>query len=54
MDFASRDHYRHVIEKIAKSSSKSEEEIARLALSISKESAALNGKDDRLLMWDIS
>ncbi len=47
MDFTSRDHYRHVIEKIAKDSSLSEEETARLAVKLSKEAAVLNGADDR-------
>ncbi|MDZ7625925.1 MAG: hypothetical protein U5J96_15955 [Ignavibacteriaceae bacterium] len=47
MDFATRDRYRHVIEKIAKNSSLSEEEAAQLAIRLSQEGAALNGDTDR-------
>jgi cellobiose phosphorylase len=47
MDFTTRDRYRHVIEKIAKNSSISEEEAAQLAIRLSQESAALKGIDDR-------
>jgi len=47
MDFSTRDRYRHVIEKIAKSSSLSEEEIAQLAIRLSQESITLNGIDAR-------
>ncbi|MEO7176597.1 MAG: cyclic beta 1-2 glucan synthetase, partial [Saprospiraceae bacterium] len=39
MDFHTRDHYRHVVEKIAKNSDLSEEEIARMAISHSAENA---------------
>ncbi len=47
MDFTTRDRYRHVIEKIAKNSSLSEEEAAQLAVRLSQEGAALNGTSDR-------
>jgi cellobiose phosphorylase len=47
MDFATRDQYRHIIEKIAKNSSLSEEEVAQLAIRLSQEGAALNGNTDR-------
>ncbi|MGE5848131.1 MAG: cyclic beta 1-2 glucan synthetase, partial [Ignavibacteria bacterium] len=47
MDFATRDRYRHVIEKSAKNSSLSEEEAAQLAIRLSQEGAALNGATDR-------
>lgn len=36
MDFTTRDHYRHVVEKIARYSSTSEEEVARLAIQLAK------------------
>ena len=39
MDFATRDHYRHVIEKIAKSSPYSESEVARKAIQLAHPSA---------------
>ncbi len=47
MDFSTRDHYRHVIEKIAKKCSFSEIEIARRTLELAKKGAELNGPDDR-------
>jgi len=47
MDFATRDRYRHVAERIAKTSRLSEEEVARLAVRLSEESAAQRGNDDR-------
>ena len=47
MDFATRDRYRHVIEKIAKNSSLSEEDTAQIAIRLSHEGAALNGDTDR-------
>jgi len=47
MDFTSRDRYRHVIEKISKNSSQSEEEVAQFAIGLSQEGAALNGAADR-------
>jgi len=37
MDFITRDHYRHVVEKIARYSSQSEEEVARLVIGLAKE-----------------
>jgi len=40
MDFATRDSYRHVVEKIAKSSSLSEGEVARKAIQLAQERAA--------------
>lgn len=40
MDFTTRDHYRHVVEKIARYSSQSEEEVARLAIRLATD----NGK----------
>ena len=43
MDFTTRDRYRHVIEKIAKNSSLSEEEAAQMAIRLSQEGAALKG-----------
>ena len=37
MDFATRDRYRHVVEKIAKSSRRSESEVARKAIQLARE-----------------
>jgi cyclic beta-1,2-glucan synthetase len=39
MDFATRDRYRHVVEKIAKSSPHSESEVARRAIQLAREGA---------------
>jgi cellobiose phosphorylase len=47
MDFATRDRYRHVVEKIARSSNLSENEIARNAIQLSDEGAARKGINDR-------
>jgi len=47
MDFATRDRYRHVTERIAKSSPLSEGDIARLAVRLAGESTARCGSDDR-------
>ena len=47
MDFATRDRYRHVVEKIAKSSRLSEGEVARKAIQLAQQGAARNGGDDR-------
>lgn len=42
MDFQTRDHYRHVIERIAKSSKNEEEVIANIAIAFAKENAGNN------------
>ena len=47
MDFATRDRYRHAVEKIAKSSGRSETEVARAAIQLAREAAAKDGSDDR-------
>ena len=47
MDFATRDRYRHVVEKIAKSSRRSESEVARKAIQMARESAAKKDSDER-------
>ncbi len=47
MDFATRDRYRHVVEKAAKSSPRSESEVARQAIRLAQDSAARKGGDDR-------
>ncbi len=47
MDFATRDRYRHVVEKIAKGSGLSESEVARKAIQLAHEGAARKGSDDR-------
>ena len=47
MDFATRDRYRHVVEKAAKSSPHSESEVARKAIQLALDGAARKGGDDR-------
>jgi cyclic beta-1,2-glucan synthetase len=47
MDFATRDRYRHVVERIGKSSRLSETEVARNAIQIAREAAAKDDSDDR-------
>ena len=48
MDFATRDRYRHVVEKIAKASRLSESEVARKAIQLAHEGAAsAKDGDDR-------
>ncbi len=43
MDFVTRDHYRHVIEKIAKKSPFAEEEVAKNAIILAQQSSKTNG-----------
>ncbi|MGA8020304.1 MAG: glucoamylase family protein [Desulfobacterales bacterium] len=47
MDFTTRDRYRHVVEKTAKSSPFSETEVARKAIQLAHAGAARKGGDDR-------
>lgn len=47
MDFATRDRYRHVVEKMAKSSRLSEGDVAHKAIDLSHDAAARRGGDDR-------
>ncbi len=47
MDFPTRDSYRHVVEKVAKKSKKSEQEIASLAVTLARESAEKNIGESR-------
>ena len=47
MDFVTRDRYRHVVEKIARNSNKSEGDVAGLALQLAKECATSKGCEDR-------
>jgi cyclic beta-1,2-glucan synthetase len=47
MDFATRDRYRHVVEKIAKRSRLTESEVARKAIQMARESAARTDSDGR-------
>ncbi|MBP1622539.1 MAG: glycosyltransferase, partial [Acidobacteria bacterium] len=47
MDFATRDRYRHVVERIAKTSLLSEGEIASRAIQLALDGAARKGSDDR-------
>ncbi len=47
MDFATRDRYRHVVEKTAKNSRRSEWEVARKAIEMARERAAGKDCDER-------
>ncbi|MDR3254429.1 MAG: hypothetical protein LBT31_02535 [Synergistaceae bacterium] len=47
MDFTTRDRYRHVVEHIAKKSSRSEEDIALLVLKLANEAAESRGRENR-------
>jgi cyclic beta-1,2-glucan synthetase len=47
MDFATRDRYRHIVEKIAKRSPLSEGEVASEAIGLAREAAAVKGVQDR-------
>jgi cyclic beta-1,2-glucan synthetase len=47
MDFATRDHYRHVVERMARSSRLSECEVARTAIQLAHEGTDRKGGDDR-------
>jgi len=45
MDFATRDHYRHVIENTAKSTTLSEGQLAQLVIKLAQEAMHSNGRD---------
>lgn len=47
MDFKTRDHYRHVVERTAKKSTYSEIEVAQKAIDLAKRGAEQNGQQDR-------
>ncbi|SHL35008.1 Cellobiose phosphorylase [Nitrosospira sp. Nsp11] len=47
MDFASRDQYRHVVERVAKASPVSEVEVARRALAMARDAAAVADDEAR-------
>jgi cyclic beta-1,2-glucan synthetase len=47
MDFATRDQYRHIVEKIAKSSALSENEVAQIAIRLAGESEKHINSDER-------
>ena len=47
MDFATRDHYRHVVEKLAKNTHLSESEVARQAVRLAVAAARQEGQDER-------
>jgi cyclic beta-1,2-glucan synthetase len=47
MDFATRDHYRHVLEKIARRSGLAEEQVARCCVQLAREAAARDAGDNR-------
>ncbi|MBC7828946.1 MAG: cyclic beta 1-2 glucan synthetase [Chitinophagaceae bacterium] len=49
MDFHTRDHYRHVVEKIAKISSASQHEVARIAIELGQKSAARENAEKRTM-----
>ena len=48
MDFATRDHYRHIVEKIAKNSLLLEKDVASLAIELTREAVAGKGSDERM------
>ena len=47
MDFATRDRYRHVVERVAKSSRHSEREVAGQAIGLARQSLGRKGVNDR-------
>ena len=47
MEFATRDRYRHIVEKIAKYSPRFERDVARKAIELARESLAARGAEDR-------
>jgi len=47
MDFSTRDAYRHIVEEVARRSSKTEPEIAELAIQLAHEQVAKVGREDR-------
>ncbi|MDB5282957.1 MAG: glycosyltransferase, partial [Bacteroidota bacterium] len=47
MDFSTRDHYRHVVERIAKVSKLPEKDIAQFAIELTKENGKTNPSEDR-------
>jgi cyclic beta-1,2-glucan synthetase len=47
MDFATRDRYRHVVEKVAKSGRLTEADVARKAIQLAHEALARKGGEDR-------
>jgi len=47
MDFATRDHYRHAVEALARHGPCAESEVARVALRLAEASALKNGPSDR-------
>ena len=47
MDFATRDRYRHAVEKMARSSRLSEREVARHAIHLAQQGASRSGSDGR-------
>ncbi len=48
MDFATRDRYRHAVEKVAHRCGRSESEVARQAIQLAGEGGAGNGGDERV------
>jgi cellobiose phosphorylase len=48
MDFVTRDHYRHVVEKIAKNSPTLERDVAQKAIDLAKSALALKSGDERM------
>ena len=45
MDFATRDRYRHVVEKLAQARPESEDEVARAAIELARQGAATGNAD---------
>ena len=48
MDFSTRDRYRHIVEKIAKNSSRTENEVAEIAIGFARDGASRNEGDSRM------
>ena len=48
MDFVTRDHYRHVVERIAKHSPIFERDVARIAVDLAAAARAQNAADERM------
>ena len=48
MDFVTRDHYRHVVEKIAKNSPMFERDVAQRAVDLAKEALSARNGDERM------
>ena len=47
MDFYTRDHYRHVVERISKVSKRSQQEVAQIAINLARDNPSLEKADPR-------